>query len=193
MYVHLHDTVVCHTYNGIADGLQISLEIHLCLDVECLVQHDDEFRAVAELDLHLRLRLPLAGSLAPAGGLDGQIQLLAQERVECAGEHRDEPLPAGIHHAGLLQHWKHLRSLAQHIFRMGDDGGEEGLHIRTAVLHKRLGLLRRSSGNGEDRALLGLHDSLVGSLHGLVQGFRKDGDCQALLLLDTPGEAAEEL
>ena len=28
--------------------------------------------------------------------------------------------------------------LAQHIFRMGDDGGEEGLHIRTAVLHKRL-------------------------------------------------------
>ncbi len=87
MYVHLDYVIVCHTYNRIADGLQIRLEIHFHLDIEGLVQHDDEFRAIAELNLHLRLGLPLAFlrahfCLLAAYGLDGQVQLLAQEGVE---------------------------------------------------------------------------------------------------------------
>ena len=64
MYVHFHDILIRHTYNGIADGFQKSLEIQFCFDIKGLIQHDDKFGTIAERNLHFRLCLQ-AGVINP--------------------------------------------------------------------------------------------------------------------------------
>ena len=57
MHMDFHDIVVRHHNDRIADRFQIRLEIHLHLNVEGFVQHNDKFRAIAELDIRFSLRL----------------------------------------------------------------------------------------------------------------------------------------
>ena len=128
MYVHLHHVIIRNHHDGIADGLQISLEIHLLLDIKGLVQHDDKFGAVAEFDLHACLRFQAAlrryfrsGRLRRFGKVIGVCGNLSRKGIKRAAKHLHKSLSAGIHHACLLQYRKHLRRLAEHILRVIDD------------------------------------------------------------------------
>ena len=172
MYVHLYYILICHTYNRIAYRLQICLEIHLHLDVEGFVQHNNELGTVPELDFRLFLRI-LSGSVTRrlhGRRLHGEIDLLAQIGVQSPCQNLHQPLPAGVHHSCLLKHRQHLRGLTKNVSGMLDDTCQKGLHvIAHAVRRQRLGLVRRPSGHSENRSLLGLHHRLVRGLHGLIQ------------------------
>ena len=57
MYMHLYHVLVRNHYNGISDGFQIRLKIHLRLDIKHLVQHNNKLSAVTEFDLSAGLGL----------------------------------------------------------------------------------------------------------------------------------------
>ena len=115
MYVNLDDLVVGNKYYGITDRFKISLEIKLVLYIECLVEHDDEFGTITELDI-IGLDSFSGTSLRLACGLgngdSGEIDLLAHELVKSTVEHFHKTLSARIHYACLLEYGQEFGSLA---------------------------------------------------------------------------------
>ena len=200
MYVHLDHVVVRYHHDGIADGFQIGLKIHLLFNIKGLVQHDDKFGAVAEFDLHLRLRLQASlhasfgrRRLRLLGEIQGVRRNLSGKSVKRAVKHFHQALSAGIHHACLLQDRKHLRCLAEHIFRVGNDLAEELLHILLARVGKLSRLQGRALRNGEDRSFLRLHDRLVRRLHRLLARVGQDRHREHVIVADPLGKASEQL
>ena len=200
MYVHLDHVVVRYHHDGIADGFQIGLKIHLLFNIKGLVQHDDKFGAVAEFDLHLRLRLQASlhasfgrRRLRLLGEIQGVRRNLSGKSVKRAVKHFHQALSAGIHHACLLQDRKHLRCLAEHIFRVGNDLAEELFHILLARVGKLSRLQGRALRNGEDRSFLRLHDRLVRRLHRLLARVGQDRHREHVIVADPLGKASEQL
>ena len=200
MYVHLYHIVIRHHHDGIADGFQISFEIHLLFDIESLVQKDDKLRAVAEFDLHAGLNVQaapyaLSGSsrLCLGGKIEGLLGGFPRKGIKRTVQDLHQSLSAGIHHACLLQHRKHLRRLAEHVFRMGDDLLQELLHILLAAVGQLSRLHGSALGHGEDRSLLRLHDGLVRRLHRLFAGCGHDRDRDHVIIADPLGKASEKL
>lgn len=67
MYVHLDDLVISHDDDRITNGREIILEIHLLLDVEGLVEHDQKLCTVTELNLCISLRFDIGSHCACFG------------------------------------------------------------------------------------------------------------------------------
>ncbi len=116
---------------------------------------------------------------------------LAPELVQHPLEDDQEALAAGVHHAGLFQHGVLVDGVGQ-----GDVALLDGLvqdELDGAVLPGGLGRpAGRQAGDGEDGALGGLHDGLVGGGHAVVQGDGEVGAVGGVLVLQGLGKAPEE-
>ena len=91
MYVYLYHVLVRHHYDRITDGFQISLKVHLHLNVKYLVEHNDKLGAVPEFDLGRRLGFQTApcrpaACMSCARRIQGQVDLLAEIGVISALE-----------------------------------------------------------------------------------------------------------
>ena len=194
VYMALDDVVIVHHHSTVANALQVGAQSQGVSPLGIL-EHD-ELGAVGEGDLPfieaggIALVRDLGGGLLPRFLLQFD-DCTALEHLLHALHDIHQACTASVHHTGLLQHRQQLRGFLQGLLGAIDHGlPDPGLG---ALSGQRLGaLLVGHTGHGEDGALGGLHNRLIGSLdtgiHGLYQigsrGFRLAG--QAL------GKAAEQ-
>ena len=121
MYMDLDNILICHQYDGIADGHQKLFEFMLSLRAHGLVQHNDELGAITKFDLFL-FRLCLGCCLGALLLFYCVLNLFSLEYVESTLHDLHQALSAGIHHACFFQHRKHLRSPCQDCVALCHDG-----------------------------------------------------------------------
>ena len=100
-------------------------------------------------------------------------------------------LAAGVHHAGLFQHGVHIGGLGQGLVAYPDGFFQNFFHVGLlrGGIHGGLG---GQAGHGEDSALGGFHDGLVGGGDALLHGGGKNGGVGGLPALQALGDAAEQ-
>ena len=198
MYVHLDHGQVGDDHHAVADALQTLAEAHDLAVLHVLAgMGDDELGAVAELDVLHRQRLVIVHELAGQRlfGLAVHLRLLhrlAGERGVHAAIDDHQTHSAAVHHAGLLEHRQHVRRAAQNRVAGDQNGLEQRVHV-LALGRNLLRLVGDDAGDGEDGALLGLHDGLVGGVRALAHHLRQQGHVDLVMAGQRPGEAAQDL
>ena len=185
MDVHLEGLIILADDQTVADAAQIAPQtvqrtVSGLADDEhgvegegdVLIADGGEVRLLLHLLLHLR-------------------DLLAPQGPEHALQNDEVALAAGIHHAGLFQHGVHFNSLRQ-CGVAGLDGFVQ--HILGGVLLPRR--LQRAlggqTGDGEHRALGGLHHRAVGGGHALLHGGGQLGAVRLRRALEHLAHAPEQ-
>ena len=191
MYVYLDNIVIGHDYDRVANRFQECLELQFCFLIIRFFQHDDKFCTVAEPDLRLGLCTD-ADCAFLLRSLKGIVHLFPKKCIIGSLQHLHKPLSAGIHHAGFLQHRKHVRRLLKNCIRLFDDQTAELIHILQRLCQLRR-LQSRSFGHGQDGSLLGLHNRFVGCFHRLLHGIGQIDHIQLLMVLDPFGKSPQEL
>ena len=159
MYMDLDNILICHQYDGIADGHQKLFEFMLSLRAHGLVQHNDELGAITKFDLFL-FRLCLGCCLGALLLFYCVLNLFSLEYVESTLHDLHQALSAGIHHACFFQHRKHLRSLCKHFFCMFDHCRDELFEIICLLCQLR-SLLSNTAGNCKNCSFLRLHNCFI--------------------------------
>ena len=115
----------------------------------------------------------------------------AGQLVQHTLEDDQKAFAASIHHAGLFQDGVLLDGVGQGDVALLDGGFQHGLGM--GILPGGGGGLGGSqTGHGEDGALGGLHDRLVGGGHAVIQGDGQITAVNGVLVLDGLGKAAEQ-
>ena len=188
------NVVVLDHNNGVAVGFKEGAQAGNA-GIGILVQQELGAVAVLDvLDLHQvvgknALACGFAGYLGLGGDLGTGDDLAAVEYLLHALKDQHDALAAGVHDTGLFQYGQQVRGVVQR----GLTGLQRGVpHGRNIQLGALGGLLGSQTGDGQDRALGGLHDGLVGGLDALLQGGSQvSGGCLGLVL-QRLGEAAEQ-
>ena len=186
--------LVLDDHHGIAVGFQESAQTG---HAGVLIFVQQELGAVAVLDvLHFHqvvgknaLAGGVAGHLGLGGHLGGGNDLAAVEHLLHALEHHHDALTARVHHAGLFQHGQLVGGVLQSGLTGGHHLGPQALLVHVGAGG---GLLGGQPGDGEDGALGGLHDRLVGGLHAHLQRRGQVGGGGGGLALQRLGKAAEQ-
>ena len=76
MHMYLDYILVGYAYYGITYGLQVFLEISLCLLIEDMIQHDYEFRTISVFDLGIGHGIPVDARYMLSGG---SLKILCSE------------------------------------------------------------------------------------------------------------------
>ena len=191
MDVDFYDLVVVHDDDAVAQGLKEAAQQGGLLAV---LTSADELRAVGEGYL-TRGEVGEIGPLLRLGlvfrrGLGGDEGLAAQD-----GERRlqdeDIALAARVHDAGTGENGVEVYRVSQSLDGGLHGAGEHELKVG-AVLGELDGGARGHAGDGEDGALGGLHDSLVGGVHSVAHRGGIELGVGLLSALEPLGEAAEE-
>ena len=185
----LDDLLVVHQHQAVAQGVQEGpegLHIHVVLPL------DDELGAVGEGDV-VGVEVGEVGGVLGltlgSGGGDGQI--LALQSQSHGLQSQQPALAAGIDHAGLLQDGVHVGGGGQSDLRLGDGGVMDELDV--VVLPGGLGGLGGSqTGDGENGALGGLHDGLVGGVHAALERLSPHNAVGLGLALQGVGDAPHQ-
>ena len=195
MNVQIDDVIILNAHHAVAVGF--CKGTHLC-GACALILVDEELGAVAVLDVfHLH---QVVGENALAGVLGGQLCLIGGsfaashdaftvEHLAHALEDDHDALTAGIHNAGLFQHGQQVGGVLQSLLAGGHHHIPQGRHILSAA---GSGFLGGNAGHGEDGALGGLHDGLVGTLNALLQSLDDVGGGSFLLAFQSLGETTEQ-
>ena len=133
----------------------------------------------------------IAGLAVIGGNVVGIRRYLAAKRLEHGLKDDNIALAACIHNAGLFEHRVLVDGFGKRILRALKRAGKQQLNV-AAGLRK---VLRRGgghAGNGEDGALGGLHDRVVGGIHALAQRLRKVVGGAGVPALEGFGNAAEQ-
>ena len=188
------NVVVLDHNNGVTVGLKEGAQAGNA-GIGILVQQELGAVAVFDvLDLHQvvgknALACGFAGYLGLGGDLGTGDDLAAVEHLLHALKDQHDALTAGVHDTGLFQHGQQVRGVVQR----GLTGLQRGVpHGRNIQLGALGGLLGSQTGDGQDRALGGLHDGLVGGLDALLQGGSQVSRGCLGLVLQRLGEAAEQ-
>ena len=189
VHMDLDDLFIVHQHQTVA---QAGEELTQLLGIQIVLALDDELGAVGEGDI-LGVEIGEVGGilgLALAVG-GGDVQILALQR-QCHGLQSQQPaLAAGIDHTGLLQDGVHVGGGSQSDLRLSDGGIVDELDV--VVLPGGLGGLGCSqTGDGQDGALGGLHNGLVGSVHAALQSLGPDNAVGLGLALQGVGDAAHQ-
>ena len=185
LQLHADLAVLLLTDYGLSDRLQIFDQAPGRGLVEVLVGHDPEGGAVEMLEdglLHHLLSRRLGGLC-----LD-RSDLPAQKTVVAALQKLDQALAAAVDDAGLLENRQHIGGFGEDLLAVADHLGDKDVKILLALVRELVCLVGNSLGHGQDGSLLGLHDRLVGRLHGPAEGLCHNGDRD---LLAVPGHLAE--
>ena len=191
-----HHVLVSHADDGVANGLQISLEFMLICLCELFLCHNDKFGTVTELDISRGLSgnflLAGQGRSGTLGCERAVIDLLAKESIVGTLQDFHKSLSAGVHNTCLLQNRKHVRSLCKDCISLLKQGRDEHFQIIRG-LSQFTRLLSDAPGNGEDRPLLWFHDSLVGCVLGTLAGCREVLYIDLLLIPQSLCKATQKL
>ena len=121
------------------------------------------------------------------------LDLLAVERRAPALEDGEQALSAGIDHARLLEGGEHVRRLGQNGLAAADDLVKQPRQVVRVLADIARGILGDDADDRQDRALLGLHDGLVGGIRAGAQRLGKLLRVHGLAALDAAGKAAQDL
>ena len=192
VHMHLDDVVVVHHDHTVADGVQISPQPQR-IPVVPFITCNDILGAVCKGDV----------GVEGSGGADGLYSgcsfflsvpgddFSAIEYVEHGAQDDTQALSARVHHACFLQHRQQLGGTLQGGVCFVADGRPD--RFRGGILFRGLpALVGGFPGHGEDGALGGLHDRLIGGLHPERQGCRQIGPIGFLPALEPLGEAPEQ-
>ena len=193
MDVDLKGLVILADDERVADRIKI-----LAQRLNGFAEHlaDNEDRVEGEGDVLKRQRAEIRLVLCTFRGKLGHF--LAAQRGEHAAQNHQKALAAGIDNAGFLQHGIHVDRFFERGFTLSDGLLQNVLDavVFLACFHRAVG---GKAGDGQDRALRGLHDRVVGGrdalLHGggksaAVSGFEPLGDAAEKEREDDPGVAA---
>ena len=193
--VQVDDVIVLDADHAVAVGLGESTHLG---GAGALVLVDEELGAVAVLDvLHFH---QVIGEDALAGVLGGELGLVggrlaaghdgfAVEDLAHALKDDQDALAACVHDAGLLQNGQQVGGIVQRLLAGGHHHVPQGGHIGGAA---GSGFLAGHAGHGQNGALGGLHDGLVGTLDALLQSLHDVLGTGFLLAFQCLGEAAEQ-
>ena len=117
---------------------------------------------------------------------------LAGERGEKAGVNGHQALATRIHHARGLEHGEHIGRLFQNGVARREERAEQIHHI-VGFLHLAIDVVRRNACHGEDRALFGLHNRLIGHLRARAQRLGEQIGVHFLRAFQALGKAAQNL
>ena len=178
MNVYLDDIIILDNHQRVADLVQNGAQTS---DIARLVLAGcDELGAVGEGDVLIVDRSEVCGGL---GRLCRNSTFLvdAAQRVQHALEDGDKAEAAGVNHACLFEHWILMNGFLKCGVALLDDRCQNLL-----CGERRLGLtqldrvLCRNARYGQDGALSGLHNRLVGGVYALAQRKR---ECAAVGLV----------
>ena len=195
VYVHLHQREIADDHHAVADAGQAGAEF-----VDVVLGHagvhilDDEFGAILELDLLHRIVIILkfeGRRAADVGG--GILDLFAVKGCAPALEHGQQTLSAGIDHARLLERREHVRSLFQNGLTAADDLIQQLGQVARMLDHIAAGILRDHADDGQDGALLRLHNGLVRRLRAGLKPLRERFRVDGLRPVDAARKAAQNL
>ena len=183
--VHLQRRRVTDDEERVAELLELGLE-RLGVEPGSL---DDEDGAVAELRELLVDRVDRGD-----GGRVGRSlgNLLARDRRVDATDDLDEPCPARVDDARLLQHREELRRPRERLLSLGDDVREQLGAVEHPGL-RRLGRLCHLADHGQHRPLHGPPDGAVGGVARGAKGAGDHGLVDRIALTEHIGEAAHDL
>ena len=193
MHTDGHLVPVKFTDHGVAQGLQIFAKALGGGLVEFLVRNDREGRAVQIFELRLRGLRRGRSAFGLFGSRRCNRDLLAEIAVVAALQELDQSLAAAVHDARLLENGQHVRGLRQDLLAVLQDLGDKGIEIFDAAVRQLPGLVGNALGDGQDGALLGLHDRLVGRLDRAAEGIRDHGDGDLVFIAGDLAEAAQQL
>ena len=193
MHTDGHLVPVKFTDHGVAQGLQIFAQALGGGLVEFLVRNDREGRAVQIFELRLRGLRRGRSAFGLFGSRRCNRDLLAEIAVVAALQELDQSLAAAVHDARLLENGQHVRGLRQDLLAVLQDLGDKGIEIFDAAVRQLPGLVGNALGDGQDGALLGLHDRLVGRLDRATEGIRDHGDGDLVFIAGDLAEAAQQL
>ena len=188
-----HIIVLDHD-NGVTVGLKEGAQAGNA-GIGILVQQELGAIAVLDvLDLHQVIgKDALAGGLAGDLGLGGDLgtgdDLAAVEHLLHALKDQHNALTAGVHDTGLFQHGQQVGGIVQRSLTGLQGGVPHGGDLHAGAFGSLLGC---QAGDGQNGALGGLHDGLVGGLDTLLQRGGKVGGGGLGLILQRFGEAAEQ-
>ena len=111
------------------------------------------------------------------------------EHLAHALEDDQDALTASVNDAGLLQNGQQIGGVVQSLLAGSHHHVPQGGHILGTAGG---GFFGSHAGHGQDGALGGLHDGLIGALDALLQGFDDIVGGSFLLALQRLGEAAEQ-
>ena len=186
--VGLDDLVVLHQHQAVAHAVQEGAQV---IGVLVVVTGADELGAVAEGDLtgleggEVSLFLLDGSGLAALGHGD------APQLVQHTLQDDNKAHAACVHHACLLQDGVHVGGLSQGLLSL-EDGGLQHVLKGGVFLGCTACPVACHAGDGEDGALCGLHDCLVGGDDACVQTVGQVDAVYGILVLQGLGEAAED-
>ena len=195
VHMHLDKLKVAHADHAVADAAQARAEL-----VDVVLGHafvhvlNDEFRTVLERQLLERVVIVLKLERRRIAHACGRLlDLFAVVRRAPALEDRQQALSAGVDHARLLERREHVRRLFQNGLAAADHLVEHLGHGTRLFGHIALCVLSNHADDGEDGALLGLHDRLVRGVRAGAQAPGKRLRVDGVAALDAAGEAAQDL
>ena len=192
MDMDLENLIVVADHQAVADAVEIDpqgIEVH----VRVLLA-DNVDRVIGEGDVLQR------GALGKDRGrlgdlLDAHLIRRREDLALQGGKHGLEDHhvahAARVHNAGLLEHGIKVDGVGQGLFP-GGDGGLQRVLQRGALLRGGAGGLGGQAGDGEDRALGGLHDGLVGGVHALLHSGGEGARVRLVQALELFGNAAKQ-
>ena len=190
MHMDLDDLVVVHQHQTVAQAVQEGPEL---FGVILILPANDELGAIGKGDV-LGIEVGEIGGfldcaiLSPILRDDHILTLQGQQHCfQC----QSPALAAGIHNSRLFQHGVLVHSIGQGDLRLFQGGHLDKLHI-VLLLGSGSGLGGSQPGDGEDGALGGLHNGLIGSVHALLQGLGPQNTIAAVMALQCPLQALEE-
>ena len=193
MYLYCDEILVLFADDGIAQGVQILAKALGRSLVEIPVKDDGEGCAVEIFQFRLGGHSRCLCSCFPGRLFSRGNDLLAQISVIAALEELDQALAAAVDDAGLFEDGKKIRSLGQDLFAVGDDIGNKGIKIIHALVRQLSCLFRDAAGDCQNRAFLGLHNSLIGSLNRPAERVGHQRNCDLLLTAHNLAESAQKL
>ena len=195
MYMYLNDLLIRNNNNGIADRFQIRFQLVFLLFAYRLLQHNNKFCAISELNISFLLN---RHCISVTYSLIHTLRLLkyhffSEERIVTALQNLHESLTARVNNSCLLQDRQHFRRLIQHILRMLDHLSEERFQIRFPFLCQFHTLLGNTFRNSQDCPFLRLHDSFVCRIHRFCKGIRQNRNRHLFVILDSLRKTTKKL
>ena len=186
--VAVHADIVADPVQAAAEGIQVVLVAVLAETA----QREVDAVGVGQVPAHIVAVFVRGREVAFHAGFR-QVDVLPAEHGGISLVNQHQAAAAAVNDARLLQGGKHLRRLLEDRLAALEDDAEK-LVVIFGILRRLLdGVFGHDAGDGQDRALLGLHDGFVGHLGTLLERLGKLDGRDLFHVLQCLREAAEQL
>ena len=194
VHMHLRLGQVARHLDAVADAVQAAAEgIHVALGAVLAEVHDVVLRAVGIRQIAGQIVNILFHLTIARQQCRRVSNFLAAHDRRIAGVNQHEAASAGVDHARRFQGRQHVGRALQNRLAAGQNDIHQPIVVIGIALGVLDGVLRNDARDGQNRALLGLHDRLVRLVRARLQCLRELHGGNLLHALQGRREAAQQL